>query len=119
IGVHSIGLVAQTDEEARGRFAERGISIFGARAASYGQACPSLAQFTREVEEGALIVGSPETVARKVARVIRELRVTRFDLKYDLGPRHATHRAESIRLFGTEVVPSVRELMAQVQGGAT
>lgn len=119
IGVHSIGLVAQTDEEARARFAERWISIFGARAASYGQASPSLAQFTREVEEGALIVGSPETVARKVARVIRELRVTRFDLKYDLGPMPAAHRAESIRLFGTEVVPRVRELLAQEQGGAT
>lgn len=119
IGVHSIGLVAETDEEARARFAERWISIFGARAASYGHANPSLAQFTREVEDGALIVGSPETVARKIARVIRELRVTRFDLKYDLGIMPAAHRAETIRLFGTEVVPRVRELLAQEQGDPT
>ena len=44
--------------------------------------------------EGALYVGSPDTVARKIARLKADLGVDRFDLKYSSGPLpHAGHDA--------------------------
>ena len=42
-------------------------------------------EFDAEVEHGSLYVGSPETVARKIARAVRRLGVGRFDLIYTAG----------------------------------
>lgn len=66
-----------------------------------------------KIARGALFVGSPETVARKIATVARDLRLSRFDLKYDIMhlPREA--RARTIELLGSEVAPRVRELLAK------
>ena len=61
--------------------------------------------------EGALFVGSPETVAQKIAWAIRTLGLSRFQLKYAVGTLPHEQRMESIRLYGTEVVPRVRELL--------
>ncbi|MDR3531993.1 MAG: hypothetical protein P4L90_15765 [Rhodopila sp.] len=33
-----------------------------------------------------LYVGSPETVARKIAATVKALRLSRFQLKYSAGP---------------------------------
>jgi len=43
-------------------------------------------RFDREVAHGAFFVGSPKTVAVKIARVVRLLGLSRFDLKYANGP---------------------------------
>ena len=37
----------------------------------------------------------------------------RFDLKYGMGPMPHAVLMESIRLFGTEVAPTVREQIVQ------
>ncbi len=60
----------------------------------------------------AVIVGSPETVAAKIAWAMRTLGLSRFQLKYAVGTLPHPERLESIRLYGTEVVPRVRELLA-------
>jgi hypothetical protein len=57
-------------------------------------------------------VGSPETVATKIAASIRTLSLSRFDLKYDIGHLAQADRAASIELYGREVIPRVRELLA-------
>ena len=62
--------------------------------------------------QGALFVGSPETVAQKIAWSIRLLGLSRFQLKYSVGALPHEQRMESIRLYGEEVVPRVRELLA-------
>jgi alkanesulfonate monooxygenase SsuD/methylene tetrahydromethanopterin reductase-like flavin-dependent oxidoreductase (luciferase family) len=59
-------------------------------------------RFDADISGGAWHVGSPETVARKIARTVSALVIQRFDLKYSAG----TH------LYGTEVIPRVRELLA-------
>ena len=56
------------------------------------------ASFEQEVERGALHVGSPETVARKIAKTAKALGIVRFDLKYSrrharARQAHALHRA--------------------------
>jgi probable LLM family oxidoreductase len=63
--------------------------------------------------QGALFVGSPETVAQKIAWAMRTLRLSRFQLKYTVGAQPHTVRMSSLRLYAEEVVPRVRELLAE------
>lgn len=81
-------------------------------AAQRGTAVPDRAAFDREVDQGALVVGSPETVARKIVECARLLGLSRFDLKYDLGGTTARDRAQTVELLGTAVRPRVDELLA-------
>jgi alkanesulfonate monooxygenase SsuD/methylene tetrahydromethanopterin reductase-like flavin-dependent oxidoreductase (luciferase family) len=68
--------------------------------------------------DGALFVGSPETVAAKIARVAQGLGLSRFDLKYSLGTLPHGQLMTSIELYGTKVAPRVRELLGQAWEGA-
>jgi alkanesulfonate monooxygenase SsuD/methylene tetrahydromethanopterin reductase-like flavin-dependent oxidoreductase (luciferase family) len=60
-----------------------------------------------------LHVGSPETVAQKIADTVRTLGVQRFDLKYTSGTVPHEQLMTSIELYGREVIPRVRELLAE------
>ncbi|GAB2682754.1 LLM class flavin-dependent oxidoreductase [Thalassiella azotivora] len=112
VGVHSPGFVADTDERAR----ELMFPHFKANRDRIGRERgwppTTRADFEAEVEHGAVFAGSPETVARKIAGTVRELGLQRFDLKYSNGPMPHTHLVDAIGLYGTEVVPRVRELLA-------
>jgi alkanesulfonate monooxygenase SsuD/methylene tetrahydromethanopterin reductase-like flavin-dependent oxidoreductase (luciferase family) len=68
--------------------------------------------FEREIEHGSLYVGSPETVARKIAATVKALAVDRFDLKYSAGPLSHEKMMRSIALYGRKVIPLVREMLA-------
>ena len=72
---------------------------------------PSPGDFEREIEGGSLYVGSPETVARKLAGTIKVLGVDRFDLKYDQGRVRHEDLMGSIELYGTQVVPLVKDML--------
>jgi alkanesulfonate monooxygenase SsuD/methylene tetrahydromethanopterin reductase-like flavin-dependent oxidoreductase (luciferase family) len=58
-------------------------------------------------------VGSPETVAAKIARTIKLLGLSRFDLKYSNGTLPHDRLMHSIELFGTVVAPRVRALVGE------
>ncbi|SDY10156.1 probable oxidoreductase, LLM family [Amycolatopsis xylanica] len=113
VGQHSLGLVADTDEEAVETWWRYWQPLVAQLARERGFYAPTRERYDAELDTGALFVGSPETVARKIATVARDLRLSRFDLKYDIQhlPRQA--RARSIELFGREVGPRVRELLAK------
>jgi alkanesulfonate monooxygenase SsuD/methylene tetrahydromethanopterin reductase-like flavin-dependent oxidoreductase (luciferase family) len=71
------------------------------------------AQFEREAGlDGALCVGSPETVAAKIASTVRALGLSRFDIKYSAGTLPHPTLMTSIEMIGTRVAPRVRELLA-------
>ena len=71
-------------------------------------------RFTHDIgPEGALYIGSPETVARKIAATERSLGVQRFDLKISTGTLPHEKMMRSIELYGTRVAPMVRELLAE------
>ncbi|MEU8399595.1 LLM class flavin-dependent oxidoreductase [Nonomuraea sp. NPDC048892] len=112
IGQHSLGLVADTDEEAIETWWTYWQPVVAALAAERGFYAPDRRRYEAELEHGALFVGSPETVARKIVRVARELRLSRFDLKYDIMRLPRDARARTIELLGREVAPRVRELLA-------
>ena len=69
--------------------------------------------------EGALYVGSPDTVARKIIANLRMLEASRFDLKFGLPGLTQEQVTTNIRLYGTEVIPRVRELWADRESGAS
>ena len=74
---------------------------------------PTMDRFQAEIEEGSLYLGSPETVATKIAWVIRLLGLSRFDLAYATGRVPHEQKMATIELYGREVIPRVRELLAE------
>src|SRR4029079_4008085 len=60
-------------------------------------------EFQSEVERGSLYIGSPDTVARKMARAIKALGVGRFDLIYTAGSQPVSARLRAVELYGTKV----------------
>ena len=112
IGVHSPGHVAETDATAREELWAPYREMRDRIGAERGWPPMSRAEFEREIEAGSLYVGSPETVARKIATTARALGLSRFDMKYSAGPLAHEAMMRSIELYGREVIPRVRELLA-------
>jgi alkanesulfonate monooxygenase SsuD/methylene tetrahydromethanopterin reductase-like flavin-dependent oxidoreductase (luciferase family) len=59
-----------------------------------------------------MYVGSPETVAQRIATTMQALSLSRFDLLYAVGRVPHDQRKAAIELYGREVIPRVRELLA-------
>ncbi|HET6663956.1 MAG TPA: LLM class flavin-dependent oxidoreductase [Acidimicrobiales bacterium] len=114
VAVHSPGFVAATDEEARELLFPHFKVNRDRIGAERGWPPVSRFDFDREAGPGgSLYVGSPETVARKIAATVRTLGIERFDLKYSNGPLPHELSLEAIERYGTEVIPRVRELLAE------
>ena len=113
IAVHSPGHVAATDEGARNELWPHYQVMINRIGGERGWPPATRVQFEREAgPDGALCVGSPETVAAKIARSVRALGLSRFNIKYSAGTLPHTALMTSIELIGTRVAPRVRELLA-------
>jgi probable LLM family oxidoreductase len=112
VGMHSPGFVADTDEEAREIFYAPYKVMRDRIGALRGWPPLRPEEFRSEVEHGSLYIGSPETVARKIARAVDKLGVGRFDLIYTAGAQPAAARMRAVELFGTKVMPMVRDILA-------
>lgn len=113
VGLHSPGFIAETDEEAR-KIAWRGFKTSWDRIGkTRGWPPYTKEQFDYEIANGSLYVGSPETVAKKIAAAMEVLDVRRFDLVYGGGPVKASDRLKMVELYGSQVLPRVKELLAQ------
>ncbi|HET9268524.1 MAG TPA: LLM class flavin-dependent oxidoreductase [Vicinamibacterales bacterium] len=112
VAVHSPGHVAPTDEQAREEIWPHYEALMTRIGAERGWPPASRAQFDREAgPDGALCVGSPETVAAKIVKTVRLLGLARFNVKYSSGTLPHGALMRSIELFGTKVAPRVRELL--------
>jgi probable LLM family oxidoreductase len=111
VGVHSPGHVAETDQQAREELWPAFQEMRDRIGAERGWGPVTRAGYEQEIEEGALYVGSPETVAKKIAWTVKELGLQRFTLKYSSGPLPHETMMRSIELFGREVLPRVKELL--------
>lgn len=112
VGVHSPGFVAATDAEAQEKLWPHYAAMFGRIGRERGWPPVTKDRFLAEVEHGALYVGSPETVARKIARTFRVLGLQRFDMKYSTGPVPHGDLMDCIRLYGERVIPMVHDMLA-------
>lgn len=113
VGVHSPGFVAATDREAQDLLWPHYQTMFGRIGRERGWPPVTRERFLAEVTEGSLYVGSPQTVARKIANTVSVLGLQRFDMKYSTGAQPHDQLMEGIRLYGTEVIPMVREILAK------
>jgi len=112
IAVHSPGHIAATDDQAKNDLWPHYEKMMNRIGAERGWPPADRAHFEREAgPDGALCVGSPETVAAKIVRTVRALGLARFDMKYSAGTLPHDRLMTSIELFGTKVMPRVRELL--------
>ena len=110
--VHSPGHVAASDEQAKSEFWPRWRDIIAFLAPERGFALPTEESFDWETgPHGALYVGSPDTVARKIATNMRALGASRFDLKYGMPGLTHDQLMSVVELYGREVIPRARELL--------
>jgi probable LLM family oxidoreductase len=112
VGFHSYGHIAHSDDEAKEQLFQPWLEMTGRIGAERGWPRPDREQFEHEIEHGAMLVGSPETVARRLAGVIRRLGVQRASLKVSSGTLAHEHMMTSIELYGRQVIPRVRQLLA-------
>jgi probable LLM family oxidoreductase len=114
VGVHSPGHVAATDDEALEQLWPHWRVQRDRIGRERGWGPTSREEFEAAAgPTGSLYAGSPETVARKIAETVRTLDLARFDLKYSAGTLPHEHMLESIERYGTEVIPRVRDLLAE------
>jgi probable LLM family oxidoreductase len=116
IAVHSPGHIASTDEEAWDAAYPSFELLNNSIGKERGWPAYSRARFQQEVgSEGAVYAGSPDRVAKKIAETIQILGAGRFDLKYANGDLSHELMMQSIELYGTEVVPRVRAILAKAR----
>jgi probable LLM family oxidoreductase len=115
VGVHSHGFVAATDHEAWDTLWPHYKGMHDRIGRERGWGPTTKDRFLAEVESGSLYAGSPETVARKIAATMRDLKLQRFDMKYSSGTLPHAAMMQSIQLYGTRVIPMVRDLLTGVQ----
>lgn len=114
VAVHSPGFIGETDEEAWNEVYDGVAELNNRIGAERGWPPYSRLRFQQEVgPEGAQYVGSVERVAQKIAATVQTLGIDRFDLKYASGTTSHEKLMQSIRLYGTQVIPRVRELLGE------
>jgi alkanesulfonate monooxygenase SsuD/methylene tetrahydromethanopterin reductase-like flavin-dependent oxidoreductase (luciferase family) len=111
--------VAGTDEQAREELWPHYEGMMSRIGAERGWPPVTRAQFEREAgPQGALCVGSPATVAAKIAATVSTLGLSRFDMKYSNGTLPHDLLMKSIRLYGEQVIPRVKsEVKSQKSEG--
>jgi probable LLM family oxidoreductase len=112
VSIHSPGYIADSDAEAVEAQWPHYETAFGRIGRERGWGPTSKMQFISEVNGGSMYVGSPEKVAKKIAYAIASVGASRFDLKYANGPMPHSKLMKAIELYGTKVVPMVREILA-------
>ena len=113
VGVHSPGHIAETDQQAWDEAYEGFEAMNNSIGRERGWPTYNRLRFQHDVgPDGALYVGSPETVARKIADTVRTLGASRFDMKFSTGTLSHEKMMRSIELFGSEVAPLVRDMLS-------
>jgi alkanesulfonate monooxygenase SsuD/methylene tetrahydromethanopterin reductase-like flavin-dependent oxidoreductase (luciferase family) len=113
VGVHSHGYVAETDEKAREELWLDYKAMRDRIGAERGWPQMQRAEFDREADSGSLYVGAPETVAKRIAKTVKGLSADRFSIKYSAGHLAHDKMMKSIELYGTKVMPMVKEMVAE------
>ncbi len=107
VGLHSLGYVAETSEQARAEYFPGYAKTFTQIGLERGWSAVTRAQFDDLTgPRGALLVGSPAEVAEKIARHSEALGgLARVTFQMDAGLLRQAQFMESIALLGTRVAP--------------
>ena len=113
IAVHSPGFIADTDELAAEQYWPHHRVMRDRIGAERGWPPSNEGEFRQEIQHGSLYLGSVETVAKKLANTITTLGIQRFDLKYSAGTLPHELMMHSIELYGSKVVPMVKDMLSR------
>ena len=110
VGLHSLGYVADTSEEARESFVPGYARTFSARARERGGLPVTRPQFDAQAGPlGALLVGNPEEVAAKIRRHAEALGgISRVTFQMDVATLPHADILHAVELLGTRVAPLLR-----------
>lgn len=110
IGIHNIGFLADTTEQALETFWPAYRDTFGKIGRERGWAPPTRPQFDAQCSTaGALLVGGPEAAAEKILRESESLGgIDRLTVLLDNRVLSHTQIMRAIELLGTKVAPAVR-----------
>jgi alkanesulfonate monooxygenase SsuD/methylene tetrahydromethanopterin reductase-like flavin-dependent oxidoreductase (luciferase family) len=111
VGLHSLGYVAETTEQAVEEFFPGYARTFTERARERGGPAITRGMFDAQAgPRGALLVGSPEEVAAKIRRHSEALGgVSRVTFQQDVAALPHAEIMRSIELLGTRVAPLLQE----------
>lgn len=113
VGAHLPGYIAETDQQAIEEAWPVIGPYFGKIAQERGGQPMSKASFMAQASpEGAYLIGSPETVAKKIVRAVKGLDLSRLDFKYANGSISHDQLMKNIELYGTKVMPLVKDMLA-------
>lgn len=109
VGLHSLGFVAETSEEAVAEYYPGYEAMFTKIGRERGFPPVSRARFdAQNGPRGALVVGNPEEVATKILRHSESLGgISRFTFQMDAGVPHEK-LLKAIELIGEQVIPLVK-----------
>lgn len=111
LGMHAHGIILEDAEEAKRvgwQYIKEEMDRIGI---DRGWAPMTKDRFEFEIDAGAYYVGTPEQVAQKIAKNMRALHMSRFDLVYGTGGQLVHQREQTIINYATKVIPRVRELL--------
>lgn len=111
VGLHSLGYVANTSEEAINDFYPGYAKTFTRIGRERGWPAVTRAHFDAQNGlRGALLVGGPEEIAEKIIRHSKALGgISRFTFQMDNAALSHTKLLQSIELIGTRVAPLVNK----------
>ena len=112
ISVH--GFLADTTEKAADIFYEPQKAVMDRIGRERGWGPQSRAQYdATRGPEGALFVGGPEELAKKIVAHQRIMGLDRFMIQFAVGLVPHDEVLHAIELYGTKVAPMVKEMLAQ------
>lgn len=113
VAIHSHGYVAETDGQARAELFKPWSEMRNRIGRERGWPPTTMREFEAEADSGSLYVGSPETVAKRIAATISAMGVVRFTIKYSAGHLSHDRMLRCVELYGREVIPRVRTLLSK------
>lgn len=111
LGMHAHGIILEDGDEAREvgwKYIREEMDRIGI---DRGWAPMTRDRFEFEIDKGSYYVGTPEEVAQKIAKNMKALDMSRFDLVYGTGGQLEQQRLETIQNYGEKVIPRVKELL--------
>ncbi len=113
VGAHLPGYIAESDEQAIEEAWPYIGPYFSQIAQERGGVPMTKQSFMAQASpQGAYMIGSPQTVAKKIVRVASGLGLSRIDFKYANGHIPHSKLMKNIELYGTKVIPLANEMLA-------
>jgi len=110
LSVHGHGFIADSTEEAADVFYDSYAAAMTRIGRERGWGPMTREQYNMMIQpDGSLVLGDPETVAKKILRWKEVLGINGFELHVSVGTLPHEKVLRNIELLGTEVAPLVRE----------